>query len=160
MDKEFVAPGPGSWALETTHFNAAVPQYGRDLFRSGLERGFAEGSENYGLPMRTLSVDVVNGFFYSRQAMVGEPANPPATPPPGWMMYFLSRLHPGLRQRNKNAVHAIETKIWEKDLAEWDDFYKADSIERNLKLSKVDLPSLDDRPIRQSWNFHYKRTFY
>ena len=110
MDKEFVAPGPGTWDLETTHYSKAVPQYGRDLIKTGLERGFAEGAENYGIPMRTLSVDVVNGFTYSRPDMIGVPINPPATPPPGWLVYILSRLHPELRKKNKNASR--KTKPW------------------------------------------------
>jgi pyruvate,water dikinase len=121
----------------------ALPAYGRDLFPIGIARGFAEGAERYGLLLDTLEMKPVNGFAYARQIMVGEPKDPSAGPPPGWLLYILTRVLPEFRKRNKNSLIALRDRIWEKDLAEWDDFYRADSISRNLALVDVDLPALD-----------------
>jgi pyruvate,water dikinase len=77
-------------------------------------------------------------------ARIGEPETPPESPPPGWLLYILTRTLPVFRKRNKAALKAVKERLWERDLAEWDDFYKADSIKRNLALVEVDFASMDD----------------
>lgn len=144
MEKEFKAPGPGTWVKETTHMTGALPTYGQEEFPEGLGRGFGEGMIKYGMMMNTLQMAPVNGFAYARQVMLGEPKDPSGGPPPGWVLWLMTRLHPEFRRRNRNALNAIKNRQWEIDLAEWDDFYRDDSIRRNLELVEVDLPSLDD----------------
>ena len=143
MERNFEAPGPGTWELETTHFVSAMPPYAINLIGDGIARGFREGSVKYGLMLDRLEMKDVHGFIYARQVMVGEPDEPKG-PPPAWLMYVLTRVHPEMRRRNKAWLTAVKTKLWEKDLREFDTVMKPDSIRRNLALVNVDLPALDD----------------
>ncbi len=143
---DFKAPGPGTWNLETTHFCGASPRYATPLFVEGLRRGFSEGMVTYGMPAKELNTQIVNGFAYARQIMLAEPEVPPTKPPPGWLMYIMTRIHPAFRERNRNALRAIKERTWEKELAEWDEC-KPDSIARNLTLANVDIKSMSDEAL-------------
>lgn len=143
---EFEAPGPGSWVKETTHMSGVMPAYSVDQFQIGISRGFKEGGTRYGLPLDYLEMKPVNGFVYARQVMVGEPADPKG-PPPAWLFYLLTRLHPEMRRRNKSWLKAVRERLWEKDLREWDTVMKPDSIRRNLALAEVDPSALSDEEL-------------
>lgn len=143
---EFTAPGPGSWVKETTHMSGVMPTYSVDQFQIGITRGFKEGGIRYGLPLDYLEMKPVNGFVYARQVMVGEPAEPKG-PPPAWLFYLLTRLHPEMRRRNKSWLKAVRERLWEQDLHEWDTVMKPDSINRNLALARVDLQALSDADL-------------
>jgi pyruvate,water dikinase len=130
----------------------ALPTYGQEEFPEGLGRGFAEGMVKYGMPMKTLQMIPVNGFAYAQQVMIGQPDDSSGGPPPAWMLWLMTRLHPAFRERNRNALNALKNRQWEIDLAEWDDFYREDSIRRNLELVEVDLPSLSDEAFIDHFN--------
>ena len=45
----FAVPGPGSWELETTHYQRPVSRFSVDLLMSAFVEGFADGASRYGL---------------------------------------------------------------------------------------------------------------
>ena len=63
MDREFIAPGPGTWTLDTTHSATAMTAYAGECF-TGLSRGFQGGCERYGLLMSHLQPAFVHGFMF------------------------------------------------------------------------------------------------
>ncbi len=146
---EYQAPNSASWVKETTHMTGAQPPYSLSKFPPNLERGFGEGMVRYGSPMARLAMVPVNGFIYTRQQMVGEPDDPTGGPPPGWLLWLLMRVHPEFRRRNKAWHQAMRDQLWRKDLEEWDQEYKPDSIRRNLALVDVDLQKIDDETLIQ-----------
>jgi len=139
MEREFIAPGPGTWSLDTTHNSGAMTIYTGSSF-DGLVRGFKEGGEKYGLLMSHLKNEFIHGFMFSQQ--VGVVGKPDAGPPPKFIMQLMFKIHPALRKRVNSAHESMTSRRWLKDLEEWD-VLKKDSIERNTRLQSVDLAALD-----------------
>ncbi len=140
MDREFVAPGPGTWQLDTTHNAAAMTRYAGECF-AGLPRGFKEGCRRYGLLMSHLQPSFQHGFFFVQQ--VGAVGKPGGSPPPAAVLKLMFKIHPELRRRVKAAHEAFTNRLWLQDLKDWD-LMKLDSIARNTALQSVDLQNLDD----------------
>lgn len=140
MEFEFIAPGPGTWSLDTTHNAAAMTCYAGECF-GGLPRGFEYGCNRYGLLMAKLQPAFMHGFFYVQQ--VGLLGKPGGSPPPKFVLKLMSRIHPVMRKRVKVAQDAFARRLWLEDLKQWDEM-KQDSIARNTALQSVDLSSLDD----------------
>jgi pyruvate,water dikinase len=140
MDREFIAPGPGTWQLDTTHNAAAMtPMVGESF--AGLARGFKEGCRRYGLMMSHLQPSFQHGFMFMQQ--VGAVGKPGGNPPPPAIMKLMFKIHPELRRRVKAAHESFINRLWLQDLKDWDQM-KQDSIARNTSLQSVDLQSLDD----------------
>ena len=151
MDREFTAPGPGTWQLDTTHSHAAMTRYTAGCF-SGLPRGFKEGCAKYGLMISHPQPLFLHGFFFTQ--LIGFVGKPGDSPPPKFLFKLLSRLHPAIRRRAHAAHTAFTGRRWLQDLAEWD-VLKQDSIARNTRLQSVDLARLDDAGLidhlQQCW---------
>lgn len=139
MERKFEAPGPGTWSLDTTHNSAAMTRYTAQCF-SGLPRGFGECMEKYGILLDRLQPAFIHGFFFMQQ--VGVVGKPGGAPPPKWLLQLMFQIHPKLRARVKAAHESVQSRLWLKDLEEWDEL-KKDSIVRNTKLQSVDLSQLD-----------------
>ncbi len=143
MEREFVAPGPGTWTLDKTHNSTAMTLYAGECF-DGLPRGFKECCERYGLLMSHLQPSFQHGFFFIQQ--VGVLGKPGGRPPPKFMFQLMCRIHPTLRKRINTAHEAFSSRLWLKDLQDWDKL-KQDSIARNTRLQSVDLKNLSDDEI-------------
>lgn len=139
MERTFEAPGPGTWALDTTHNSGAMTLYTSQCF-SGLPRGFHECLEKYGILLDRLQPAFIHGFFFMQQ--VGVVGKPGGGPPPKFMLQLLFKIHPKLRARTKAAHAAVQSRRWLQDLEEWDAL-KQDSITRNTRMQSVDLAGLD-----------------
>ena len=140
MDREFVAPGPGTWALDTTHSATAMTLYAIECF-AGLPRGFRECCERYGLLLSHLQPSFQHGFFFLQQ--VGVVGRPDAGPPSKFLLQLMFRVNPTLRRRVKAAHESFRGRLWLQDLKDWDRM-KQDSIAKNTALQSVDLSVLDD----------------
>jgi len=139
MERKFEAPGPGTWALDTTHSSGAMTVYSSQCFE-GLPRGFHECLEKYGILLDRLEPAFIHGFFFMQQ--VGLMGKPGGKPPPKWLLQLMFKVHPKLRARVKAAHQSVESRRWLQDLAEWDEL-KKDSIERNTALQSIELEKLD-----------------
>lgn len=143
MEREFIAPGPGTWELDTTHSHAAMTVYATECF-DGLPRGFKEGCAKYGLMISHPQPLFMHNFFFMQLIpFVGKPGG---SPPPKFVFKLLSQVHPGIRKRAHTAHTAFTGRRWLQDLAEWDEL-KKDSIARNTQLQSVDLSQLDDSSL-------------
>lgn len=139
MERKFEAPGPGTWALDTTHSSGAMTVYSSQCFE-GLPRGFHESLKKYGILLERVQPKFIHGFFYAQQ--VGLMGKPGGKPPPKWMLQMMFKVHPALRSRVNTAHEAVQSRRWLQDLAEWDEL-KKDSIKRNTLLQSVQLEKLD-----------------
>ena len=140
MEREFVAPGPGTWQLDLTHNATAMTLYSSKCFE-GLPRGFKECCRRYGLLMSHLQPSFQHGFMYGQQ--VGVVGKPGGKPPPKFLVNLMFKLHPELRRRINTAHESFVNRLWLQDLKTWD-LMKQDSIARNTALQSVDLDSLDN----------------
>ena len=60
------APGPGTWELDTTHFDPRSSRIARDLMIEAVEGGLGTGFELMGAPLKTMQAAFVNGRMYFR----------------------------------------------------------------------------------------------
>lgn len=135
----YEAPGPGTWELETTHFQKPVSAYTQGLLAESLARGLRFGTERYGLLLSHLQMEYVNGFCYMQPRITGVPPEAPPGPPPDGFFE-----QPELLARFESGARAIENRAWREDLKRWDEEVKPDSIRRNRALQEANPSGLDD----------------
>lgn len=140
---DWPAPGPGTWELDTAHFDPTVSRPIRDLMETALERGLGEGFELSGAPLGGLQARFVNGRFYSRMMpLVGGKRALPVPPRP--VLWAMTRAHPAFRRRSKQSVTAIDERFWLQEFARWESEWKPKLQEVNRRLGNVDVADLDD----------------
>src|SRR5262245_20754071 len=100
--RNFSPPGKGAWEFDATHFPAAVPRLQTELYETVFAEGFREGSALYGILLDFLQYRAVDGFLYVQGRPFGAPAGAPT--PPRFVFWLLTRLHPGLRARLRDAA--------------------------------------------------------
>jgi len=111
----YTPPGPGSWILDAAHCERPHSRYVTDFFGDLYTRGFREGFARYGILLDTIELQFVDGFAYQRIAPLGAP--PGATgPPPRPVFWLLTRLHPALRRRIREAGKVFAEKRWRADV--------------------------------------------
>ncbi|MFO0694407.1 MAG: PEP-utilizing enzyme [Polyangiales bacterium] len=148
MERTFAAPGPGPWELETTHFQRPLSRFAQQAFTRGFPRGFAEGTERYGLLLSHLEPRTVHGFLYQQPIAVAAPEGAMG-PPPGPILFVLARVHPAIRRRVATAKKAFEQRLWREDLRRWDEEEKPRAIAKHRALLEVDPTTLDDAALAE-----------
>ncbi len=146
--REFLAPGKGPWELETTHFSRPTTRFGGPAYTAAFPRGFAEGTARYGLLLSHLKPALVNGFLYSQPVAFLAPEGA-MKPPPGPVLWLLTRLHPKMRARIADSARAFESKQWRMDLDTWENQDKPAAIEQHLAIQVVDVAALDDAALNE-----------
>lgn len=141
----YEAPGDGPWELDASHFDRPFPRYGVDWWIEGFERGQAKWFERLGIPMKGLTVALVNGMPYGQPIpLVGKPADLAKPPPPAWIMKVMMWLHPAMRRRAKNAERWFAQKGWREDFRLWDEEVKPALLKRFAALEAEPIEQLDD----------------
>jgi len=147
----FEAPGPGSWELDYSHFDANCSRIVRDAMEVGMYEGMELGMSRVGAPVRTVEAAFVNGRFYHRLVpVVGGNHNLPE--PPAVVLKIATRLHPELRRRNKLAAATLENRSWNEELDRWQREWKPELIATSRRLDVVDLHKLDDWELTRQLN--------
>ena len=123
--RPFVAPGPGTWIQDSTHSPRPVTAYHFEAFKDAFPKGFREGTARFGLLFDYLHPELVNGFVYYRHVLV-DPSNKEE-----------------VARRFESARHALEHKLWLRELERWDREFMPDSIQRNRALEAVPMQTLD-----------------
>lgn len=147
----FEAPGPGSWELDYSHFDANCSRIVRDAMETGMYDGMEVGMGRVGAPVKTVQAAFVNGRFYRRLVpVVGGNHNVPD--PPAVVLKIATRLHPEFRRRNKLAAATLENRSWNEELDRWESEWKPDLIATSRRLDVVDLHKLDDWELTRQLN--------
>jgi pyruvate,water dikinase len=134
-------PGPGSWALDATHFTRPVTRFVAEIFPEQFARGFGEGLRRYGLLLENLDYRFVQGCPYFCLRAVGAPPDAVGHPPrPVWDELMAS--HPEIRARLAASAVAFEQKSWRQDLEWWDRDVKPAAIRDQMALQSVEPSSL------------------
>jgi pyruvate,water dikinase len=152
--KEFTAPGPGVWELESTHMMRPVSRSTAAIFPAAAIEGFRAGMERYGMMLEYLEFAVVNGFVYICPRAVGAPKGAKG-PPPKLIFKVLMKLNPEVRRRIRTVAEVFATKRWREDVARWDSEWKPAITRENQALQSVDLRALSDDELRA----HLRRAF-
>ena len=147
MDTEFVAPGPGQWQLDRSHFTGGTTPIMRWLLPAAVESAYRKQWPLMGIPAETLSVAFVEGFMYTRLRPLIRADRPSAKAPPTVLLKVASRLHPEFRRRTRAARRTLEQSPAPGVIAEWHSTIRPDLIARNLAFQDVDLGTLEDQGL-------------
>jgi pyruvate,water dikinase len=143
-DKErrvvWTPPGKGSWEADGTHFPRPLTHFAGERIVAGFERGFAEGSERYGLFVAYFASRLVNRFVFM-QPLPFDGSEGTAIPPKP-LFLLLSRLHPEARKRSKAADLAFKRKLWREDAERWDTEVKPALKQTHRAMQAVDPHAL------------------
>lgn len=138
---EWNAPGPGPWQQDSAHNPISQSAIMQEIYAPGFNRGFTETFSRYGLLLDRLAMGVVNGFTYHQPQPFDMPG-PDGPPSP-------DELHAEFGRRLGVAAEVFETKLWRRDLADWDNEWKPKAIARHRELADVTLADLDDAGLAE-----------
>jgi pyruvate,water dikinase len=113
-----------------------------EVFPPNMMRGFKHATVRYGALLDYLDVAVINRFMYVCPRPVGAPKSAKGAPP-RLIFKLLTKLHPEIRRRLKQARATFETKLWREDIALWDSEWKPAILKRHAELFAVDPAALD-----------------
>lgn len=135
-------PGPGSWQRETTHAPGPITPIFQEVISAGAAAGTGQMAARYGLPIAHVDFSFVNDHIFMRAIPLIGPK--PRKPPPPAVLRAISRVHPRLRPRAKQADAAVAGALWREDARRWYEEQKPALVADNLALQDEDLAGLDD----------------
>jgi rifampicin phosphotransferase len=130
-------------ARDDTSFPSAVALVDEDFPRS-RNRGVPRRHEALGSAPRRFTT--VNGFVYICARGAGAPKGAKGHPPK-FIFKLLSKMQPEVRRRIRRSAEVFETKLWRKDVEEWDNVTKPGFTRRYTELQAVDAASLSDQEL-------------
>jgi pyruvate,water dikinase len=140
-------PGGGWWQLEEVHVRGWQPRVFQERAPEAFKLGFRASAERYGLPIDYLDVRFVNDHCYARMRAVGAPEpkrGKSSSTPPAVVLKVLSRVHPGLRRRARNAVAALAERRWHADRRRWEAHDRGAMLAAGRALQAEPIESFDD----------------
>lgn len=141
-DLPWPAPHRGYWEWQGSHVPGAPTPIYAAAHLDTLATGMAVMFERYGIPLRTMREELVNGRVYASMVpLVGRPGDPA---PPWPLVWLATRLHPGLRRRNKTAARVLADRIWRARTGEWRTTLRPKLWRGNLALQAEDIAGMDD----------------
>lgn len=148
MSSTFIAPGPGEWALDRSHYPGGVTPLSAWLLSEGVERGLRRVFAELGVPAETMDFAFVNGFHYTRLRPLVGGDGPPRRPPPDLVLKLLTRIHPAFRARTRAAAEAQQRSPAPGVVERWERELQPQITATNLRLQAVEPSSLDDAELQ------------
>ena len=147
MTHDFVAPGPGQWALDRSHFPGGATPIVQWLMEGGMAEGMRRAFAELGVPADALEARFVNGFLYTRLRPLLRPDRATTRLPPKNVLRVATRTHPAFRRRAKAAATALSTRPWTGVTQRWATELKPALTDENRRFQAVDLDALDDEQL-------------
>ena len=144
----FVAPGPGEWTLDRSHFPGGTTPIAEELIGQGSRRGFSKVFAEIGVPADYLDQRFVNGFMYTRLRPLIGADKPPRKPPPKPVLWAAARLHPAFRSRDKQAAKTLAEHPSNDVVKRWNDEIRPGLSAKNRAFQDVHPESLDDDALQ------------
>ena len=136
---EFVAPGAGQWALDSSHYPGGTTPISIWLMENASRRGMAKMMTELGVPAETLEVKFVNGFMYSRLRPLINADKTATKLPPLPMLKAVTRLHPKFRRARSMARKTLAERPWRRVIVEWHTTLRPQLVRENSALGSFDL---------------------
>lgn len=125
---EYVAPGPGPWFLETTHYPRPLTLYYTQTYSEPYADAWRSTFSRYGSLLDRIECRFSGSFAYIQIC--------PLLPP-----------NPELQQRIETCTTMLASKLWQKDIKRWDEVDKPATIRAHLALIRTDLEALDTEAL-------------
>ena len=135
----FEPPGPGTWQQDRSHMPEPMTRLGYDLACGPFGEGFTQSFVDFGVPVQSVTMASVHGYMYLRLQFAGEPG-PDGPPDPAEVGAFIGRCA-------ATAEDAMSRKVWRDVIRLWDAELKPAAIAASVRLSSVDLSTLDDAAL-------------
>ena len=136
-------PGPGEWEYDGSHSPPAPTPLFREVSSRSATDAYRWVFETYGGPLDTIEMRFVNGKAYRRLVpLIGGDRSGP--PPPGPVLWLVSRLHPAFRRREKTAKAMFASRAYLDPIDRWDGGERQEWIEANLAFQRESPADLDD----------------
>src|SRR5262245_41780313 len=123
---DFHPPGPGPWVQDPVHFPRPLTRYWQEMHPPAFKRGTNDFARSYGMLIDGLQMAYVNGFGY-RQVLPAPEAEIP--------------------QRFARAEEVFASKLWRKQLRDWDETHKPSSLAKHRELQGVNADALSDADL-------------
>lgn len=147
MATSFVAPGPGRWELDRSHFPGGATPIAQELMATTMEAGMRRVMADVGVPADSVQARFVNGFMYTRLRPLIGADKPPRKLPPAFVLKLATRLHPEFRARTRTATMVERDRPSVAVAEEWARTTRPRLVEQNRSLQRVDVHSLDDEEL-------------
>ena len=144
-DTTFTPPGKGEWISLRDHFPRAVtPEYAL-LLSDAMREGEAIPMAEYGMPVKSLMVELVHGHVYiTPEPLLGQPSD---SLPPLPALWAASRLLPAFRRRTKAARSVLANRPWLADAERWYATERGVWIAASRQLEAEDVDAVDDASL-------------
>lgn len=149
MTSTFIAPGPGQWALDQSHYPSNITPISQNLLKQGLYDGIKRVFKELGMPATSLAVEFVNGFMYSRLLPLVGADSKPRRSPPDVVLKAVTRLHPEFRARNKTAIATLRDRPSNDVVRRWENELRPQLIATNQAFQAFDLETASDDELQR-----------
>ncbi len=149
MGDIFVAPGPGEWQVDRSHYPGGVTQISQWLMIDGMQNGLRRVFAELGVPADTIEARFVNGFYYTRLRPLIGADKPSRKPPPTPVLWAAARLHPEFRRRAKAATRTLASSPATAVVDRWHREIRPSLRTTNLRFQDVDPTALTDAELRE-----------
>ena len=137
-------PSDGFWFKDTSHFPTPLTPFGASVYLPALTKALPPFAEEFGLLFDGVEQRSFGGEVY---AHVIPPGGKDRPIPPPWVMWLAVRLAPPLRRRARIARAAIDSRLPERILDDWEREWRPAFVNEIGELKRVDLTSLDDHAL-------------
>jgi rifampicin phosphotransferase len=137
-------PSDGFWFKDTSHFPTPLTPFGASVYLPALTKALPPFAEEFGLLFDGVEQRSFGGEVY---AHVIPPGGKDRPIPPPWVMWLAVRLAPPLRRRARIARAAIDSRLPERILEDWEREWRPAFVNEIGGLKRVDLTSLDDHAL-------------
>jgi pyruvate,water dikinase len=146
---EFVAPGPGFWTLDRSHYPGGTTPISEWLISESMAAGMERVMAEIGAPIRRVEARFVNGFMYTRVWPLIGGDKPPKKLPPTPLLKLVAHLHPEFRRRAKQATITIRDRPSLDVAKRWDTEIRPRLHAINLAFQNAEPTALDDNALQQ-----------
>lgn len=143
----FVAPGPGQWVLDRSHYPGGTTPIAIELMETAMAAGMRRVFAEIGTPADCLEARFVNGFMYTRLRPLIAPDKAATRVPPAPVLWLASRLHPEMRRRARTAAATLVTRPWIAVVDRWEHELKPGLVARNNAFQDEDPATLTDAEL-------------
>ena len=139
-------PPPGTWIRSDHHFAPSPMIVGLfcDTYDTAQQRALAK----FAIPVTEIRSLMLGGHLYTRMVFEG---GDEGGPPPGWILWILSRVLPSMRRMNRQAREVFQTRLHHQEMREWEEVHRPRFQALLRDFDPDGLEALGDEELLERW---------